>query len=389
MKENTLGKPCEKRSGFPAFAGKKTVALKDTCVLIMGQSPSSESYNVNGKGLPFYQGNADFGEDNPTPRSWCTDPKKIAEKGDILISVRAPIGAINIANERCCIGRGIAAIRPNQDLTSTNFLRHQLSASRSKLEAMGTGSTFKAIGKKALSDFAIALYSKSEQEVIVHQLDCIAAQIKAANNQLIRFDALIKSRFIEMFGDPIENPKGWRSSSLKEVAPAKGDPVPDKGTVWSLGLDAVEAGTGMILRKDIAKADSLKSSNIGFSARHVLYSKLRPYLNKVVLPEEIGVCTTELLPLLPNQSELNRVYLCYLLRSDSFVSFISGHTNGAKMPRADMNTLNSFGVSIPPLALQQEFADFVSQVDKLRFAVQQQIDRLEMLKKSLLQEYFS
>ena len=181
-----------------------------------------------------------------------------------------------------------------------------------------------------------------------------------------------KSRFIEMFGDPIGNPKGWRRSSLKEVAPAKGDPVPDKGTVWSLGLDAVEAGTGIILRKDIAKADSLKSSNIGFSARHVLYSKLRPYLNKVVLPERIGVCTTELLPLLPNQSELNRVYLCYLLRSDSFVSFISGHTNGAKMPRADMNILNSFGVSIPPLALQQEFADFVSRVDKLRFCAAKQ-----------------
>ena len=182
MDKNALGNPCEKHSPFPKFIRKKTVALKDTCVLIMGQSPSSESYNINGEGLPFYQGNADFGEDNPTPRSWCTDPKKVAEKGDILISVRAPIGAINIANERCCIGRGIAAIRPNQDLMPTNYLRHQLSASRSKLEAMGTGSTFKAIGKKALSDFAVAIYSKSEQEAIVYQLDCIAAQIKAANN---------------------------------------------------------------------------------------------------------------------------------------------------------------------------------------------------------------
>ena len=204
MKENVLGNPREKRSPFPKFVGKKTVALKDTCVLIMGQSPSSESYNIDGEGLPFYQGNADFGEDNPTPRSWCTDPKKIAEKGDILISVRAPIGAINIANERCCIGRGIAAIRPNQDLMSTNYLRHQLSASRSKLEAMGTGSTFKAIGKKALSDFAVAIYPESEQEAIEYQLDCAAAQIKAANNQLIRFDTLVKSRFVEMFGDITE-----------------------------------------------------------------------------------------------------------------------------------------------------------------------------------------
>lgn len=242
---------------------------------------------------------------------------------------------------------------------------------------------------KDLKAILIPLPPLEIQAEIAQQFAQLQTTIDLNLRTIEKLDALAKSRFIEMFGDPIENPKGWRSSSLKEVAPAKGDPVPDKGTVWSLGLDAVEAGTGIILRKDIAKADSLKSSNIGFSARHVLYSKLRPYLNKVVLPEEIGVCTTELLPLLPNQSELNRVYLCYLLRSDSFVSFISGHTNGAKMPRADMNTLNSFGVSIPPLALQQEFTNFVSQVDKLRFEAQQQIEKLETLKKSLMQEYFN
>ena len=82
------------KRGKPRFSGEKSgTTLKDSCVLIMGQSPSSNSYNTSGDGLPFYQGNADFGEENPVPRSWCTEPKKIAEKGDILISVRArPLG---------------------------------------------------------------------------------------------------------------------------------------------------------------------------------------------------------------------------------------------------------------------------------------------------------
>lgn len=78
-------------------------ALKDIAKITMGQSPDSSSYNEDGDGIPFFQGNADFGEVYPSERIWCNDPKKIAEPGDILISVRAPIGALNYAKDRCCI----------------------------------------------------------------------------------------------------------------------------------------------------------------------------------------------------------------------------------------------------------------------------------------------
>ena len=96
------------------FVGMKTVAeykrLDELCHLNMGQSPDSNSYNDNGEGLPFYQGNADFGVIHPEVRVWCNAPTKIVDEGSLLISVRAPIGALNIANERCCIGRGLAGI---------------------------------------------------------------------------------------------------------------------------------------------------------------------------------------------------------------------------------------------------------------------------------------
>lgn len=85
--------------------------LSDVAELVMGQSPPSESYNESGEGLPFYQGKTDFGATYPTPRIYCCDPKKIAEPGDILMSVRAPVGATNLSNSKACIGRGIAAIR--------------------------------------------------------------------------------------------------------------------------------------------------------------------------------------------------------------------------------------------------------------------------------------
>ena len=80
-------------------------------VVDMGQSPPSTDCNEQGDGLPFYQGNAEFGPKYPSPQKWCNRPKKIADEGDILISVRAPVGEINIAPHKCCIGRGITAIR--------------------------------------------------------------------------------------------------------------------------------------------------------------------------------------------------------------------------------------------------------------------------------------
>ena len=373
----------------PRFSGRKSgTTLKDSCVLIMGQSPSSNSYNTSGDGLPFYQGNADFGEENPVPRSWCTEPKKIAEKGDILISVRAPIGAINIANEKCCIGRGVAAIRPNQEVMSPDFLQHQLFASRNKLEAMGTGSTFKAVGKKTLSDFPVVIYPKNTQEAIAQQLNSIKKQIKTANSQLDQLDALVKSRFIEMFGDPVANTMEWKTSPVDEICPQCSSKTPTVGQVWQLGLEMIEPDSGRVTSKTIVDARSLKSSNTGFSSSHVLYSKLRPYLNKVVLPDDDGVCTTELVPLLPKHDVLERTYLCYLLRSKPFVDYISKQVAGAKMPRVDMKKFKAFQVPVPPFNFQQEFAAFVAQVDKLRFKTQQQIEKLEMLKKSLMQDYF-
>lgn len=90
------------------------VMLKDICNINMGQSPSSESYNEHKEGMPFFQGNADFGERYPITRKWSSEPTKVAEAGDILISVRAPIGAVNYATERCYIGRGLVALSPSK-----------------------------------------------------------------------------------------------------------------------------------------------------------------------------------------------------------------------------------------------------------------------------------
>ena len=347
----------------------------------MGQSPSSDSYNADSDGLPFYQGNADFGEDNPTPRIWCTDPKKIAEKGDILISVRAPIGAINIANEQCCIGRGVAAIRPNAELISKDFLRHQLCASRNKLEAMGTGRTFKAIGKKALNDLAIAIYPKREQEAIACQFNWVAEQTKGANSQLALLDSLVKSQFVEMFGGALSIENKWDSSILKNC------------------VESLESG-----KSPSCKNISRKGSNPGVLKLSALSSgRFLPGENKAMLdgetiiqtkevkqgdilvarkntPQLVGSCvlvredvTNLMFPdivfrMHPNDS-VNGEYLAALLSSPSYSSKVRGlaHGSNKSMSNIPKSELAKLSIPLPPLPLQQEFADFVAQVDKSRF----------------------
>ena len=122
--------------------------LDQICKLNMGQSPDSSSYNENKMGMPFFQGNADFGTLHPTVRIWCSAPTKVANPGDILISVRAPIGALNIANVKCCIGRGLAALTVDERKCKKAYLWHAIGSKVDELNSKGTGSTFKAISKK-------------------------------------------------------------------------------------------------------------------------------------------------------------------------------------------------------------------------------------------------
>jgi type I restriction enzyme S subunit len=119
----------------------------------MGQSPSSSTYNETGNGLAFFQGKSDFGFRHPSPRLYCSAPLKIAKPRDILMSVRAPVGPTNIADQECCIGRGLAAIQPRS--IDGNFLFYNLRYIEKYIASLGTGSTFHAINKAQLGNVAV------------------------------------------------------------------------------------------------------------------------------------------------------------------------------------------------------------------------------------------
>ena len=333
----------------------------------MGQSPSSDSYNADSNGLPFYQGNADFGEDNPTPRIWCTDPKKIAEKGDILISVRAPIGAINIADEQCCIGRGIAAIRPNTELVSRDYLRHQLCASRDKLEAMGTGSTFKAIGKKALGDFAITIYPKKGQEAIACQFNWVAEHIKLANSQLAQLDNLVKSRFIEMFGNGKypEYELGSRMKTISGGTPSRKHPEYYKDglipwlTSGEINKGKIEAPEYFITEEGLSHSSAKMTP-----ANSVVVAMYGATAGQVGIVT-YATTTNQAVCCIAPTAACNPAFLRFSLENRK--KWMIRQCLGGAQPNISQGVIKKVRIPDAPLESQESFASIVRRVDKLRF----------------------
>ena len=144
--------------------------LEEISKIILGQSPPSSTYNTDGEGLPFYQGKLEFGKLYPTPRKWCTKPKKIAQKGDVFISIRAPVGPTNICPEKSAVGRGLAAIRGLNGI-QPSFILFLMRRFENEIASRGTGTTFKAITGNQLKTFEIPLPPLAEQEQIVSELE--------------------------------------------------------------------------------------------------------------------------------------------------------------------------------------------------------------------------
>ena len=175
-----------------------------------------------------------------------------------------------------------------------------------------------------------------------------------------------QSQFIEMFGNPVTNSKSWQTKAIMEVAPEQPSKKRMQGKVWLLNLDMIESNTGKVIEKVYETSENTLSVQ-PFDEGNVLFSKLRPYLNKVVVPDEYGLATTELVPLRPNQEKLHKVFLSYLLRSQQFVTFANKISGGTKMPRMPLAELRKFECILPPMSEQLKFVGITEQADKSKF----------------------
>ena len=353
------------------------ISLKDVCKINMGQSPDSSSYNDNEDGIPFFQGNADFGERYPTTKVWCNAPTKIAQPEDILISVRAPIGALNFAKEECCIGRGLASLTPDRSKVSLEFIYWLLKGKKAELNSKGTGSTFKAISRKVLEEIMVPAIEFDKQHEYAEILEKIYNVIQKRKEELSALDDLIKARFVEMFGDPIINSKYLETKKLKDMLILKAGDFTAASDISDIQTETnpypCYGGNG--IRGYVSEYN--QEGEYSLIGRQGALSGNIQFASGKFKNTEHALLVTPIV-------EINTIWLNQLLLNLD----LKRYQTGAAQPGLSVKNLQEISIIIVPMVEQNQFADFVRAVDKSKFAVQKALDEAQLLFDSLMQQYF-
>lgn len=354
-----------------------TAYLPAVAEIIMGQSPPGNTYNEANIGLPFFQGKSEFGEVSPTPRKWCNAPKKIAEAGDVLISVRAPVGPTNLASTQCCIGRGLAAIRANPELLDPSYLRFALRHAEPRLASMGQGSTFAAIGRAELAKVEFPLSSISEQRRIVDILSRAEGIVRLRRDAEKKAAELIPALFLDMFGDPATNPKGWPVKTVGDVIESADYGSSTKSSDDGTGLPLIRMGNvdyaGTLNLADL-KLVSLPDNEVEkYCLREgdILFNRTnsKDLVGKTGLwsDEREAIVASYFIRLRVNRDRLHPCYLWAFMNSRHMKHVLFNTARGA-IGQANINSkeLKAFPVAMPSLRLQQDFAARVEDIRSIQ-----------------------
>ncbi len=374
----------------------EAVALSKVTEINMGQSPSSNDCNEHGDGLPFYQGNAEFGSKYPSPQKWCNTPKKIADEGDILISVRAPVGEINIAPHKCCIGRGIAAVKP-KDIFE-DFLYQSMLLHRKSLHRIAQGSTFEAINRKEVLELLILIPTFLEQKKIAKILTTVDDAIEKTAQIVEKTKELKKGLMQRLLTRGIGH-KRFKKTEIGEI-PEKWDvgQVSSYGYVitgntpstsvlnyygneypfvspFDLGEKKIIFETEKYLSKDgLSVARALPTNS-------VLVVCIGSTIGKTGIAGTTLATNQQINSVICENSNFNFVYY--------YLSFISKKikllSSTQAVPIINKGEFSRIKIPIPPIPEQKEIGDILSSVDGEIEKESNHKEQLEVLKKGLMQ----
>lgn len=379
--------------------------IEDFAEVIAGQSPPSNYYNKDGDGLSFFQGKADFGDKYPEARNWCTSPKgKIANVNDILISVRAPVGPVNLCNVKSIIGRGLSAIRVRSGY-SYEYLYYYLKRNENKISKIGTGSTFKAITQKQLNSIRVPIPENYDDQIRIAKILSCAETIIAKRKESIRLlDELLKSIFMKMFGDPVANPKGYSIRNLSEfyINPNEGTKCGPFGStlkkqeytqsgvpVWTMDNISIDGRfvDNVLLWIEKEKFEQLR----GYSVINgdVIISRAGTVGKICVLNSsyEDSIISTNLIRVRFGK-ELLPIFFVSLM--NYFKDRVARLKTGSDGAFTHMNTgiLDKIKFPYPPLSLQNNFAQVVEIIESVRFKYELLLREYEKLYSALCQRAF-
>jgi len=382
--------------------------LGEVCQIIMGQSPPSTTYNSDKKGLPFFQGKAEFTETHPIASKWCSSPNKIAEPNDILLSVRAPVGTTNIANQKCCIGRGLAAIR----YRNYKYVFYFLKCIEQSLDNKGTGTTFKAISGETIRLTEIPIPPLQEEQAIVTKIEELLSELENGKQQLqtaqqqlkIYRQSLLKWAFEGKLTNKKvkegELPKRWKWVTLGDVC---------SNVEYGSATKSKKSGKVPVLRmgniqKGVFDWDDLVYTDDDEEIKKYLLKKNDVLFNRTNSAEWVGKTAIY-------KGERPAIFAGYLIRINRIESLIDANyltyflnTHFAKNYG---NTVRSFGVNqsningtklktypipLAPIEEQhrviQELESKLTICDKIEETISQSLLQAETLRQSILKKAF-
>ena len=374
------------------------VNLADVCDIIAGQSPPSSTYNQEGNGVPFFQGKADFGETYPTVRYWCNSPKKMSKPDDILFSVRAPVGPTNINNINACIGRGLAAIRCSN--IQRNYLLHYLRGNEDKIASLGTGSTFKAITIGTLKELKIPLPPLDQQKKIAAILDAADAYRQKTKALIEKYDELKQSLFLDMFGDS----SIFEHKLISEIASDKKYSLSSGPFGSNLTSKHYTESGIIILRGTNVTSGTLDLSNVKYvseeKATELKRSELKPGDVVVVavgssgkalrIPDNLNraIMSQNFNKISPNKKIVTSLYLEFCFNSQLVQNQFKREMTDTVRTFLSLTKIKGVSIPVPPLELQNQFADRVKAIEAQKAQAQASLAQAEDLFNSLLQRAF-
>lgn len=388
-------------------AGWFNAALSDVADVVMGQSPPGSSYNKDGEGLPFFQGKADFTRDIAKVRTYTTAGTKFASAGDVLMSVRAPVGPTNVCPSTAVIGRGLAGIRAKEGVDQ-KYLHWALRASVRQLEVLGAGTTFPAITGRQLRAHPISVAPPAEQWRIVAILEDHLSRLDAADNSLSvvqkRAETLRRSIDERVFWSGRDDVRMLRVGDLLAEPMRNGHSsraVTGNGAgLRTLTLTAVTRHEFSERFTKMTVADPRRVTDLWLKPGDILVQRSNtPQLVGTAalytgLPEW-SIFPDLVIRLRADEATVTSQYLAAVLQTERAHELFRKKARGlaGSMPKIDQAGVASTVLPIPPLPRQQSIVDQLAETNKLvaqlRTSTEATRERKERLSRELLSAAFS
>lgn len=331
--------------------------LKGLCEITSGQSPSGTNYNKEGNGLPFYQGNINFGSISlEEPSLWTSEITKEAYDGDILLSVRAPVGEVNICNRHICIGRGLASLRPLPRLNN-RFLYYMLKYQGGNLlKQRSMGSTFESITKKDIEDLYIPLPPIEEQLRIASELDSYQQIINGAREILSNYSPKIVCKS--------DNYRALNEIVAFKPSKAEIKDLPGETKVSFVPMAIINTFDASFTSSEIRDLQDVSTGYTYFCDNDILLAKITPCFENGKagiarnLKNGIGFGSTEFIVIRPDTSVVEPEWIFYHINTREFIdggkSFMTGT---AGQQRIDLNYVKQYKIPVPSLEEQRKVLD--------------------------------